>query len=397
MSQHGTPEPQRQNEESAGFDNAKVVACESAISAFRRGEISKQTAYARIFDTIGIEQASATPAEKDQRRQACASYFGQIERARVAASPAPHDITPEPDVGRTETLSGGAPQDATARQQGLISSRKRPRSPFDDAEGEELSSRQRINEVLLPFREDCWQPILLAGLSDVERTLVLKENYLRDTAAIKRLILCHPRRPEIPDALWGDVIANRYIDLDKIFAALYSVDGDASERFRIGELDLVAHTPRSTRKISEHGDWTITWVIYQEAVTFLYPHRADELRDYYNFVTGLFRSLASGERSRAINYDRAVRSEVGRSNSKLLNESNNLSHMYTQHIHAAGASSSATSGQPHAPKRARNNRSAEACHRWNDGKCSRGTDCRYKHVCGKCSSARHVERDCTSA
>ncbi|KIP09230.1 hypothetical protein PHLGIDRAFT_22995 [Phlebiopsis gigantea 11061_1 CR5-6] len=396
MSEHGTPEPERQSQEpTSGFDNDKVVACESVISDFRRGEISKQEAYTRIFDIIG-EQIFATTTEKAKHRQACAAYFGQLERAQVISGAAPRDATPGPAAGPPEALSGSPPQDPIARARDLQSGRKRQRSPSDEADGEELSSRQRITEALLPFREDCWQPILLVGLSDIERTLVLKENYLRDTAAIKRLVLCHPKRPEIPDALWGDVIANRYVDLDKIFASLYSIDGDSSERFRIGELDLVTHTPRSTRKISEHGDWTITWVIYQDAVTFLYPHREKELREYYNFVTGLFRSLAAGERMRAINYDRAVRSEVGRSNSKLLNEATNLSHMYTQHIHAAGASASTAAGQPNPAKRSRNSRNAEPCHRWNEGKCSRGTDCRYKHACNKCGSPRHVERDCNA-
>ena len=61
-------------------------------------------------------------------------------------------------------------------------------------------------------------------------------------------------------------------------------------------------------------------MLYQQAVVFLYPHRERELREYFTHINGTFASLASAERYRVIEFDRAVRSEVGRSNRKTLTE-----------------------------------------------------------------------------
>lgn len=102
---------------------------------------------------------------------------------------------------------------------------------------------------------------------------------------------------------------------------MYSVDGDSAEHFKLGEFEVVSSkAARPGKKITDHGDWTICWILYQQAVVFLYPHCERELRDHYSYINGTFTALASSERHRAIAFDHAIRSELARGNRKLLTD-----------------------------------------------------------------------------
>lgn len=405
--QHQSIEEGSTQQAATGFLADKVEACEAAVEAYRRGDIPKQEATYLIFSAIQLEREFPTPSERDKYRRACITFIGQLDdvdkgntREEVARR------TPEADHPGSQTQasrSSRASHTNTAQPSGLggghiLGKRARADVFGGDVEEEEgSSSRRPIDEALIPFLNGGRHFKPPESLSERELTLLLKDNYIRDISLVKQCIICHPDCPEVPDTVWPDIIANRFVDLDKIFSSMYSLDGDGPEKFKIGELELISKSAKLNKKISEHGDWTLTWVLYQQAVLFLYPHRDGELREYYTFVNGLFASLPSTERHRAINFDRAVRSEVSKSNRKTLADVSSFSHVYTRHITFAGGSSAGSSSAS-SPKRARSGKSNEPCMRWNDGKCTRSAaDCRYKHVCAKCKSSRHVENECQSS
>ena len=61
------------------FDANKVAACEAAVEAFRRGEIAKKEAFLRILGTIELERVFTSADVRDQHRDACLTFFQQLE------------------------------------------------------------------------------------------------------------------------------------------------------------------------------------------------------------------------------------------------------------------------------------------------------------------------------
>jgi hypothetical protein len=136
---------------------------------------------------------------------------------------------------------------------------------------------------------------------DIAHTLQLQENYARDPGYIKRRVVHDPRRPEFPTALWGDVIANGYVDLNKV------VDG----------------------WIQECGEWSVAWDKYEEAVLFVYPHRKQELEKYWDHIQETFTAISlAGCPDRVLQNDRRVRTRVAESNRLRLSDLESFSSEY---------------------------------------------------------------------
>ncbi|KAI9063516.1 hypothetical protein FKP32DRAFT_1534729, partial [Trametes sanguinea] len=234
-------------------------------------------------------------------------------------------------------------------------------------------------------------------LPDVlQRTLVLKENYTRDLALAKQRVVCSPGCPPVPDSVWTDILANRFVDLDRVFSAVYAIDGDSKQSIKLGELELSGLPSKPKRHVERHGHWTIAWALYQRAVLYVYPHREQELRTYYDQINGFFAAVSELEAIRIINLDRAIRGEVGRSNTLLLSDFSRFNHLYTMHVVGTGAATQssyqgATTPRRNVPRRV--GTSNEACIRFNEGRCSSRT-CRYRHVCSICAGRDHVASAC---
>ncbi|KAI0086077.1 hypothetical protein BDY19DRAFT_962879 [Irpex rosettiformis] len=96
---------------------------------------------------------------------------------------------------------------------------------------------------------------------------------------------------------------------------------------------------------------------------------------------------------RVINYDRAVRAEASRGNQFLLTDFHEWNSLYTAFIVTPGAAASSSSTTAEA-KRAKDKRSNDVCHRFNQGRCTNRNNCRYRHACSLCGSKDHALTDC---
>ncbi|KAL1937234.1 hypothetical protein VTO73DRAFT_13930 [Trametes versicolor] len=147
-----------------------------------------------------------------------------------------------------------------------------------------------LNKVKRAFHRILTSP-LRSFSGDLQRTLVLKENYTCDLSLAKQRVVCSPGGPSIPDSVWVDVLANHYVDLDKIFSAIYAVDGDRKSCIKLGELELVEFPAKPKRLVQRHGHWTVAWALYQRAVLYVYPHREGELRAYSDQINSFFAAI----------------------------------------------------------------------------------------------------------
>ncbi|KAL7284900.1 hypothetical protein ACG7TL_002214 [Trametes sanguinea] len=363
------------NESSGGFKEAIVIACEAVVERFRRQEISKADAAVQLFRALKLDEVVEAD-ELEERIRAYKSYFDMLEdvdrEQRVAAGHSPEFASSQTQESPRNTFHRGIPDvqrqggaGVTGEELGAGEDRrslldrlsdappsKRRRegddSDNDSSEDDKRARRKRaINESLFPFVSSASEEVSQLS-DDLQRTLILKENYTRDLAVAKQRVVCSPGCPPIPDSVWPDILANRFVDLDRIFSAVYTIDGDGKSSIKLGDYELSGLPTKPKKHIERHGHWTIAWALYQRAVLFVYPHRERELRAYYDQINGFFAAVSEHEAIRVVNLDRAIRGEVGRSNTILLSDFARFNHLYTMHVVGAGAAtqSSALTSMP---------------------------------------------------
>ncbi|KAH9960230.1 hypothetical protein BGW80DRAFT_1131797, partial [Lactifluus volemus] len=135
-------------------------------------------------------------------------------------------------------------------------------------------------------------------------------NYARDPGLVKKKVLASQQRLRFPASLWADVIANTYVDLNRLFDFHFATDGPSKRSVQhFGDIDITTTNIRPTREIRSSGDWRCAWDRYQEGVLFLYPQQARELSDYAKHIVDTF--IAVGPLAdRVIEYDKRVRSFI---------------------------------------------------------------------------------------
>ncbi|KAL6305026.1 hypothetical protein BKA93DRAFT_695460, partial [Sparassis latifolia] len=288
-----------------------VIACEAAVEEFRKSKISKAEASIQLLEAISYHNTA--PEEEAAKRSAYAVYLAELDEIESA----------QREAGDRGAIQAPGPSENSAQ---ILAS----------SEALEPSSARgkKVNESLFPFSKSLG-PSLLSP--ELQLTLKLKENYTRDLALSRQRVVCHPDCPNVPESVWNDILSNRYVDLDKIFTDFYTIDGDLKQSIKLGDLEVTAGAPvKPSWHISRHGDWTNAWVKYQQAVSFVFPHRLCELQGYADHINESFIAMSDAQASRVLNYDRAVRSAVGISNRLLLTDLFSFNHLYTMHIVAGG-------------------------------------------------------------
>jgi hypothetical protein len=151
------------------------------------------------------------------------------------------------------------------------------------------TTKHPIDLELIPFgRSDS-----VKVPDDLRVTHELQDNYARDPAYAKIMLLRDPSHPEFPSDLWGNILANTFIDLNQIFSQIfYPVD----------------------RQSSGSDDWVYAWDRYEKAVLFAFPHRELELQQYKMHIQELFVTLP-GATQDILQYDHRVRKRVAESGS----------------------------------------------------------------------------------
>ncbi|KAF8579336.1 hypothetical protein K439DRAFT_1266864, partial [Ramaria rubella] len=113
-------------------------------------------------------------------------------------------------------------------------------------------------------------------------------NYLGDLKAAKTDIISQHNCPILPDGLWTNILANCFVDLDKVHTSYYMLKADH----------------KHTQSIGDH------------AILFAYPHRADKLFEYKEFIIGHFAPMDDiTTHYKVINLDKLIRMRISRSNS----------------------------------------------------------------------------------
>lgn len=351
-----------------------LVECNALVEGYRKGEVSKASAYVEIQSKL----AGALGDDRARSDAAFGSFIATIES---------HD----------------AEVRAAVKKGRAFNSEKRSPSPpisdsdGDQSDGERVSKRVKVDESAYAWvkgRQDK-RTVLRDTLA---KTLKLIEAYTIDPKATKRSLVNEPDCPEFPDVEWKNIISGRAVNLNAVLSGQLSTTHDDPKVEKIGDLEISFGAVEPTKLVKNGGDWTIAWNRTVRATVFAFPHRMQELTSYGEYIVNLFSVTHSSVHSRVIAFDKAVRKRVGSVRNLELSDFEKFTDLKIAHMDSIGVSVVSGSSKDDGSRKGKRNKNwkkDEPCNKWNDGKCNQEEeDCRRLHVCNKCRKAGHKGKDC---
>ncbi|KAI0092912.1 hypothetical protein BDY19DRAFT_990588 [Irpex rosettiformis] len=247
----------------SNFRRRAVEVCEGYISQFSRGEKSKvdviKSLYTAIFsnDDNGEElefEALARNASfsnfLEKVEEICQSHSAAGMRGRaIEVQPigkAVHEVKDtaenEEEVERARSVERGRGASPSAT--------KSSKKPFIKAILSFIANRQTC------ITEDDLRP-------ELRETLRCKGIYARDITATKNVVICQPDCPQIPNPIWSNILLSKFVDLDRVFSVLHSIEGDAAETYKVGDLELTARPTKPKKHVASTGKWSIAFECYK--------------------------------------------------------------------------------------------------------------------------------------
>jgi hypothetical protein len=198
----------------------------------------------------------------------------------------------------------------------------------------------------------------------------------------------HEDSPEFHEAGWTEIVTSKCINLDTVHSIIASARTVDKHTETIGDIEIrFGSSDAGAKKITTASTWTAAWRRAARALVFAFPHRADELNTYSEYLTDKFEQMREGTHGRVVRFDKAVRNRVASSRKYLLSDLDSFRDLYDSHffpdgkyyIDSEAGNSTATQSSG---KSASATGKREPCIKWNNNQCSRSaTACRYAHTC----------------
>ena len=201
--------------------------------------------------------------------------------------------------------------------------------------------------------------------------------------------------PEFPDSEWTNVLSGKAINLDVVFSGTLSTVTDNKTVETLGEFELLFGAAKPSKTVETHGDWVTAWGAASRAIKFAFPHRADELEAYREYITQYFAALHPKAHPAVFNLDRAIRKYVGSVRNCELHHVGQFRHFETRFLHSCGVGAGGTAPSNDVVGSKKNDfRINEPCHLWNSNACpQQASSCCYKHLCEVCGG-KHRKPEC---
>jgi hypothetical protein len=213
------------------------------------------------------------------------------------------------------------------------------------------------------------------------------------------VLQAQPLREPLPRAIWKDILADKYIDFEKLFAALDKpYERDTEPKVITGDFAIIRKDMLHTKKpVTNEGEWKCLFDAWYHGVIKAYDHRKDELYDYGNIVMEYFR--ASPNPSIAIQFDAAARSLYAKMPFNMSDRLRLAAPALSAQLSITGPSSVLPAKRPAAgyptplsPSKA-SKRAKMVCENWNAGRCDEPCINLRRHGdCSECGE-KHRARD----
>ena len=182
-----------------------------------------------------------------------------------------------------------------------------------------------------------------------------------------------PGHSPIPAKLVGQILSNKFIDLNELLPANLSPITESEPQLMLdGRLVLTSQPKKPKRRFEDIVSWTEAFSIFSLVLTSYFPQRWRDLLQYKLLIIRTYR-LFSGKAW--LSYDLAFREHAAASHITDWSQIN----VQLYNFHTAGSQARLSS---------------PICISWNRGRCSAlYSPCRYTHRCSKCSGS-HKEVEC---
>ena len=87
---------------------------------------------------------------------------------------------------------------------------------------------------------------------------------------------------------------------------MHYIQLDDERKGHMGDSEVVFAIVKSKHQIQTGAEWSAAFRRLCKAITFLFPHQDDELREYVEYTEGLFAVKCVGAHARVILYDQSV-------------------------------------------------------------------------------------------
>ena len=370
---------------------------EREMEIFRKGEYTRFQASSRVANELG-KWAGASDKE---REKAFDSYLTEINS--LAAVPnGNRSTTRETSPPAAATLhTNQQPRGKRLREEveELLHQMSREDFEGEEPEGEQRVIRKRAREEDMPWYSST--PSSSRRGSCVETCRILLQ-FSEDLSGVKSLLRVANNLPEgIPPSQWDRILRGESVDLHQILSSMHFIQFDEERKGRVGRAEVVFAVAESKRQVKTGGEWSSAYRRMSKAITFLFPHRREELSEYADYIEGLFSAKHTSAHSKVILYDQSVRNRVGGGQNILLTDYQHFSSLSEAILHADGIEYKGSGKGPSKGGKGSDEGGSskkDVCRRFNsqDGCKFTEEECYYKHTCRKCGLGGHGKATCTS-
>ncbi|KAG6904495.1 hypothetical protein DXG01_009462 [Tephrocybe rancida] len=245
-----------------------------------------------------------------------------------------------------------------------------------------------------------------SGRPSCQETQRLLNLYATDLQWVKRKVINSGLAPtSIPSGEWDAIFKGTAVNLDAVYSQIHHIIPPKEGSGYVGSSEIVFSNPEPSKKIRTAAQWGMAFSDVVKATGTTFPGHRREFSSYGDYLQVKLAAKQESVHPSIFLFDIAVRNFVAGGQRNLLTDFKRFNRFYEaivmpDGVEAAGHGSknASGSGSGSKPKSGRQGGSKrQICDRFNDpGRTcpNNATKCPYLHVCRKCSSSAHGEREC---
>ncbi|KAF9035524.1 hypothetical protein BJ165DRAFT_1305023, partial [Panaeolus papilionaceus] len=123
-----------------------------------------------------------------------------------------------------------------------------------------------------------------------------------------------------PSSEWTNICKGQPVNLDVVLSSLHLVHPPKMNSGNLGGVEVELGRTDPVKHVSTASEWSSAWHCAVRAITFVFEHRGDELREYGLWIERLFAARLTSSAPRIILLDKAIRNFVGGGQQHLLTD-----------------------------------------------------------------------------
>ncbi|KAG2750891.1 hypothetical protein P692DRAFT_20727623, partial [Suillus brevipes Sb2] len=228
----------------------------------------------------------------------------------------------------------------------------------------------------------------LASLpADIWETYRQLDNFSADPKGVVSNILSTPGCPPFPPSEWLNIVKWKYVDLGKVLDSAHTTELDPKKTHVIDdEIELALCVSKLSGRIKTSSDHGITFSMYINAISFVFPQHQDEYIQYNTYLSRLFHTVEIRMHSRVIEFDCSIQNQVAMQRNLRFTDYSQFEHLRTTFLTSFGIGPNSASSTSDSRGRVNRREGAgerdDPCHKWNRDTCQKSdSECCFSHCC----------------